>query len=317
VDVFWQYLAMFAVPRDQAIFHAVPLMDDPFAPRALAGIAGLLAIVPGIIVLRRVHSLLAFGGLWFLLILVPSSVLFVLGIGEPMAEHRAYVAAVGLFLTWGSAFGILMHRMADRGRVRVLVYAIAGLFLAQLAVQTLIRNAVWGDPVALSREAARLAPDHWMPRLLLGEAYRQTGRCEQAVLEYRAASAIRPEEEFPYTKLAGCLIAGRRLAEAETALAQLRAVNPGSDDASMGLGVLAAIGNRPEEAHRYFEETLARNPGSSQARQMLAFVEGSLPVAQHQRLCEEMRYLGQGSFEFDGCVARLRDQSASREDDGL
>ncbi len=43
--------------------------------------------------------------LWFLLLLVPSSVLVVLDQGEPMAEHRVYLASCGLFLAAGRVIG--------------------------------------------------------------------------------------------------------------------------------------------------------------------------------------------------------------------
>ncbi|MEQ1897759.1 MAG: hypothetical protein ABL971_10285 [Vicinamibacterales bacterium] len=241
VDVFWRYLGMFAVPVDQAIFHAVPMVSSPFAPRALAGMLGLVAFLGAVWGLRRVHSLLAFGLLWFLVIQIPSSVLFTLGIGEPMAEHRAYVAAIGLFLTWGTAFAMLWSRASTRPWGRAIVCAAGVLFVGQMGLKTMVRNAIWGDPVLLSREAIGLAPEHWVPRLLLAEALRHTGRCGEAIPEYRAAISARPQEEFPYTKLAGCLIEERRLDEAETALLQLRTINPESRDASMVLGIVATL----------------------------------------------------------------------------
>ena len=197
VDAFWRYLAMFFVPRGQSIFHAVPVVDSLFSLRAIGGLGGLALL--GILIwrLRRVHSLISVGLLWFTLLLVPSSVLFILGRGEPMAEHRAYLSAAGLFLAWGGVFGILW---AHTDRRRLLVAVTTVVFLAQLGFQTFIRNVIWHDPVVLSREAASLAPTHWMPRILLAEALRQNGRCSEAATEYRAAIAIRPEDEFPYTE---------------------------------------------------------------------------------------------------------------------
>ena len=175
---------MLFVPRDQSIFHALPFTDSLLAPRAIAGIGGLVAFVALIWALRRWHSVMGLGLLWFTLLLVPSSVLFVLGRGEPMVEHRAYLSSAGLFLTWGTAFGLLWARV---GRRRVLLAAAGIIFLIQLGFQTVIRNVVWQDPVMLSMEAENLAPDHWMPRILVAEALRQNGRCAEAEPEYRAA----------------------------------------------------------------------------------------------------------------------------------
>ena len=70
----------------------------------------------------------------------------------------------------------------------------AGLALVVLAfgAQTLLRNAVWADPVALWQEAVDLAPAHYRPRLLLGEALQDAGRRDEALEQYRTAIRLRP-----------------------------------------------------------------------------------------------------------------------------
>ena len=298
VDAFWRYLAILFLPRNQSIFHALPVINSVFAARAIADIAGLVAFCGLVWVLGRVHSLIAFGLVWFGLMLVPSSLLFILGRGDPMAEHRTYLSSVGLFLTWGTGFAMLWAR-AQRQRVLV---ALAGIvFVAQLGFHTVIRNMVWQDPVALSREAQMLAPDHWMPRILVAEALRQHDRCSEAVPEYRAAIALRPRHEFPYTRLSACLIETRRIAEAEEVLRQLYAVNPQSQDAAMGLGIFAIMDGRIDESRKYFADVLARDPGRTRANQMLAFIDGKLSAVESERLCGELRQAAGEAFKLDAC----------------
>jgi hypothetical protein len=286
LDAFWRYVAILFVPRDQSIFHALPFIDSLLAPRAIAGVGGLVAFVALIWALRRWHSVMAMGLLWFTLMLIPSSVLFVLGRGEPMVEHRAYLSSAGLFLTWGTAFGVLW---VPAGRRRILVAVAGVVFLIQLGFQTVIRNMVWQDPVMLSMEAKNLAPDHWMPTILVAEALRQNGRCAEAVPEYRAAIAGRPQYEFPYTRLSTCLIETHRLAEAEQAIQQLHTMNPKSQDAAMGLGLFAMMDGRVDESRRYFQLVLAQDPGRARAQLMLDFIDGTLPATEHQRLCDELQ----------------------------
>jgi protein O-mannosyl-transferase len=286
-DAFFRYLLLFLSPRDQTIFHVVPFLS-PLDPRAIAGAIGLVAFVTLTWSARRFHSLFAFGLLWFLLLMVPSSLLFLLGRGEAVAEHRAYLPAAGLFLTWGSAFSIVWHRVA---RWRRLIAVTATVFLLGLSLQTLTRNAIWNDPVVLSREAVQLAPDHWIPRLLLAETLRQNGRCDEAVVEYQATIARRSSEEFPYSKLAECLVQVHRLDDAEQALRQLAALNPASQDAAIGLGTLALLGDRREESRAHFEQALARNPAQPRAKALMAFLDGSLTGPDRIRLCNELRSL--------------------------
>ncbi|NOT28137.1 MAG: tetratricopeptide repeat protein [Acidobacteria bacterium] len=261
VDALSRYLLLLFSPRGQSIFHAVPLVDTLWSANTLAALLFLVALVAFIVRLRTSHSLMALGLIWFVLLLVPSSGLLILGLGEPMAEHRVYLSAAGLFLTWASAFGILW---AQPGRRKIAV-AGAAVFLAALGFQTVVRNNILEDPIRLSQEAVDLAPRHWMPRILAADALRRSGRCEEAVLQYRAAILIRPVDEYPYTMLARCLINERRLDEAEEALRQLHTVNPRSQDASMGLGVFSLLAGRLDESRAHFQDVLSRDASRAQA----------------------------------------------------
>ena len=104
-------------------------------------------------------------------------------------------------------------KAAGRG---TLVVATAGfVLLLQLSGQTLVRNEMWGNPVALAQEAVALSPDEWVPRLFLGETLRQHGRCEEAVPAYRAALAMRGGlRDFTRQKLAACLAVTGHVADA-------------------------------------------------------------------------------------------------------
>jgi Flp pilus assembly protein TadD len=298
IDAFWRYFLIFLVPQNQTIFHALPFIEGLFSLRAIVDLFGLAGFIALAWALRRMHSLLGVGLVWFALLLVPSSVLVILGRGEPMAEHRAYLSAAGLFLAWGCAFGVLWART---GRRRMMVTATAVVFVALLGLQTLVRNAIWQDPVLLARESAQLAPAHWMPRLLIAEALRQNGRCPEAVAEYRMAIAIRPSEEYPYTRLSRCLIQERRLREAEDVMRKLHAAHPASQDASMGLGVFAILDGRLSESRAHFQEVLGREPGHAGAKLMLGFIDGQLQAVEQRRVCAELQMVSGQALTIDGC----------------
>ena len=298
IEVIWRYLALFLAPRGQSIFHAVTLIDSFTSLRAIVNLAALAAFLSLAWRLRRAHGLVGFGLVWFILLLVPTAVLFTLGRGEAMVERRTYLPAAGLFLILGYSFAGLWARA---GRQRLLAGAAAVVFLASLSFLTLMRNVVWHDPVTLTQEAARLAPGHWMPRVMVGEAFRQSGQCPDAATEYRAAIALRPQEEFPYTRLAGCLIAMRDLDGAEGALQELRAVNPQSQDASMGLGVFALIRGQLPEARAYLREAIDREPARPRASLLLAFIDGTLPASEIAGACEELRLIAGGTLSLEMC----------------
>ena len=298
VNAFWRYLILMIAPRGQAIFHAVPMLG-PLDLRALGGVAGLVGFAGVVWVLRPYHGILSFGLLWFLLLLVPSSLLFILGRGEALAEHRAYLSAAGLFLAGGAAFGSLWSRT----RWRTLLAGATAMLIVLLSMQTLLRNAIWHDPVALSREAVNRSPGHWIPRLLVAEALRQGGRCGEAVPEYQASIALRPQDDIPYAKLTECLIRLRRFDEAGQTLDRLKQLSPSSQEAAMGLGLLALLQDRPEVSRALFEQAVGRNPSSPRAGAMLAFLEGRLPTEECQRICDELRSIAGGPIALRTCAS--------------
>jgi Flp pilus assembly protein TadD len=63
--------------------------------------------------------------------------------------------------------------------------------LLSLSGRTLLRNAMWSTPVLLWSEAVARAPNHWMPRTVLGESLHDAGRHEEAVAAHRVARSPR------------------------------------------------------------------------------------------------------------------------------
>ncbi|MBM3820053.1 MAG: tetratricopeptide repeat protein [Acidimicrobiia bacterium] len=298
IDAFWRYLLLFFVPQGQSVFHDVPAIRGLFDVRALLGMGGLAALLAAAWALRRVHALLPLGIVWFVLLLVPSGVLATFGRGEPMAEHRAYLPAAGLFLAWGFAFGALWARA---GRDRTIAATAAAILLVSLAALTIVRNVVWDNPVLLAQEATVRSPGHWVPRMLLAEALRQSGRCGDAVREYRVVTAARPQDPFAYGQMARCLIVTGRLSEAEPVLRRVRDLSPASPDGSMGLGVLAILRGRPGESRVHFGRVLERDPGHAQAQRLLAFIDNTLPDAERRRVCQELGATAGGALAVDRC----------------
>lgn len=303
-EALWRYLGLFAFPDGQALFHAIDLPGRTPPLRMVAAAVAIVAVPLVSWSLRRVHSLMAFGGLWFVLLLLPSSILFALGVGEPLAEHRGYIAAAGLFLGWGSAFAMLWERTAGRPALRGLVATIAVLFVAQLSARTFFRNEMWSDPILLAQESVELAPDHWIPRMLLGESLRRVGRCDDAILVYRRVISLRPEEQDAYTKLGSCLVERHRFDEAKVVMHQLRALNPASRNASVTLGILAVLENHPARARGYFMEAIEHHPEHTDAHHLLAFVNGTLSAEERGQFCDELHAMAD-TFDHAGCVSRL------------
>ena len=309
VDTLRGYLQLLAWPTGQAIFHAVEPIDSLFSARAALALAAVAAGVVLVRALRRVNALVPLGFAWFVLFLVPSAVLFVLGRGEALAEHRVYLASTGLFLAAGSLVAQALRRTQDEAPLlRWVMIGVLVVGILQLGVRTIVRNTVWSDPERLWREAMLQAPGHWLPHLMLGEVQRQRHGCAAAEAEYRAAIRLRPEEVFPYTKLGSCLVDARRLDEAEMVFVGLRDVAPTSAEGPTGLAIVAMLKGAPLNSRMHLQEAIVRDPAAIVPRQLLVTLEEPRDPAAALAICEEIRRLAPNTPGNEDCIRRTRER---------
>jgi tetratricopeptide (TPR) repeat protein len=248
----------------------------------------------------------ALGLLWFLLLLVPSAALVVFNRGEPMAEHRVYLASVGLFLAISVAVGWLSVRFSRSRPVLQWTFRLtiaAGVL--SLAGHTVIRNAVWSSPVALWGDAAYKAPDHWYPALLLGESLHDAGQHQQAVAQFTKSIQLRPFEAPTYGKAGICLVETGRLDEAEAMFAKMRVLSPLAPEATNGLATVALQRGQLDDARRKFLETLQNNPRNVPARVGLATIaERTGHPAEALARCQEIQQLAPDTTGSADCISR-------------
>jgi Flp pilus assembly protein TadD len=313
MEVAWRYVLLLMTPGSQSIFHEVAPIRSIFEWRALFALLTVAVIATCAWRVRNAISVVSFGITWFLLLLIPSAVLVILDLGEPMVEHRVYLAVGGLFIAAGAAVGRLRLALV-RPRTMRAAGALATVGVASLAGATLVRNAVWAHPVTLWLEAVQQAPDHWRARLMLGEALQDEGRCGEAIVQYRLGIALRPQEKFGYMKLGLCLAEMGRLDEASAAFERLRQLDPQSTVASTGLGAVAMLAGDPDRARRYFLETIQHDPRNVPARQSLATLEETVAAnpGEALRRCEEIQQIAPETPGNDECIRRNR----SRVGDG-
>lgn len=223
LDVMRRSLLLMLLPRGQTIFHAIDPIDSVVDPRLWLDLTVIGALAAAAWWTRRTRPPIAFGILWFVLLLVPAAVLVLFDQGEPMTEHRIYLASCGLFVGAGAAAGLAVEslprwRMAGAGMLALAVTALGG--------QTVVRNRVWADPVLLWGESVALAPDHPRPRLLLGEALADTGQHDLAIQQFQRAIRLRPTDATGYLKLGRLFAGAGRLEEARLQLARAAALEP-------------------------------------------------------------------------------------------
>lgn len=309
VEVAFRYFSLLLSPVDQSVFHQVSEAAWPPSPRLVLAVVWLIAWTGAAWKLARFDGAVALGMVWFLLLLVPSAVLVVLNLGEPMAEHRVYLAAAGFFLMFGTVVGHIWQFFDTRSRQsRLALRACLAMWLTVLGGLTVLRNEVWSSPVTLWLDAATKAPDIWVPHVMLGVALQERGSTEEAVVAYRRAIALRPTEQVPYMRLGLALAELGRLDQARGSFTRLLALDPASAVGHNGLGAVATLEGRHDEARGHYEQALAHHPADIAARQSLAMLHESVwhNPAEALRLCDEVRQIAPETPDIDACIARNR-----------
>jgi sulfite exporter TauE/SafE len=193
--VIWRYVGLLLVPAGQSLVHQVRWVRSPLDPIALLALAGVAAALVAAVRAVDVRPVAAFGAIWFLAAVAPTSTFVPLR--DAMAEPRTYVAAGGLLL---AAASLVARPLATRRAAR----AVAVCVLVLLAVLTHARNAVWADPLRLWDESVRRSPEAWQAHLEYAESLREIGQCARAIPEYEAALRLNPHQPEAAARLRRC-----------------------------------------------------------------------------------------------------------------
>jgi tetratricopeptide (TPR) repeat protein len=245
------YLRLLAWPVGQCADWPFPASRSFLEPAVLAGalfLGGLvLAAVFLVVRLRDVPGdpaaaarASAFGALFFLVALAPSSSLVPLL--DPLAEHRVYLAALGPFLAVAAVGAALLRRLApSRALLAGCALTLAAGAAAGLA--TARRAAVWTTPVAFWTDTAEKAPQKARVLQGLGDALLEANRTAEALEAFRRAR-VRASD---HTVVMGAVLQSL-------------------------VSTLTALG-RTDEARAELDATLRRSPRDATALALLASVE--------------------------------------------
>ena len=299
--VFLQYIKLLIFPltlNADYSYNAFPVTTSWADANALLAVLILVALGCGLLSILQSRPLVAFGGAWFFVALLPVSQ--IIPHHEMMAEHFLYIPSVGFFLMVAALFDPLV----DRPRVAPMLYAAGVVALLLLSLRTVWRNADWRDELTLWGKTVQVAPQAARARNNLGAAYLRRGELTRAEAELEAAVQIKPDfavahgnlgkifldrdgleraerelqtalrlkedEVIPRLWLGAVYVRKGQMAEAEQQFRAALASPPYDAYAYNNLGVLFAKGGRVKEAESAFREALRRMPDLAEARQNLA-----------------------------------------------
>ncbi len=279
--VIWRYIALMFVPVGQTIMHTVRFTTSVADPVAWTAFIALAAGFVFAYKERQRHPVVAVGVVWFLIGLIPSSIV---PLHEGMAEHRVYLASGGLFL---AAAAILARPLASSTAARVT----AVLLLAACGWLTIQRNAVWRDQRRLWGEAVRRSPGMWEAHFAYADALRDRRQCGQAIGEYETALRLRPRHRDALTNVGICYAETKRFGDAERTFTELITEYPDWSRGYTNFGVLEVMRGNYEKGRSFYLQALQRNPQAVLARMRLAELDEAVyhDYASAARLCDEAR----------------------------
>lgn len=248
------------------------LPSSPFAPQVIAGAAFTLAAfaVAGVLAWRRAPAAMPLAV--FLLPLTPTIALAVARGYVAHAERLVYTSSVGA--AWLLAMGLTR---ADRSTTwRLPARAAAALLVVASAWVTWRVLPDWRDDASMYAAMVRAQPEHVEGRIGLASTMVERGRIAEAHAQLDAAERL--ESRHPALHVTRALAALRSedwpavLAAAQRA----RAADPARTDAALLEAQALVRLHRLDEADRALADLLARNPGLPQAEALL----GELRLAQ-------------------------------------
>jgi cytochrome c-type biogenesis protein CcmH/NrfG len=311
--VIWRYVGLIAWPWGQSIMHGVHRATSVLDPAGWIAVAGLAGASAGAMLVRRSHPAVTLGILWFLAVLAPSST--VVALREGMAEHRVYLASVGIFMSVASVLTTWLHGGRAPHRVNRGVAGGLAAVVVICFVLTVLRNQVWASPVSLWTEATVRAEGMWEPHYALADSLREKGDCGAALPEYRAVVSLRPEHRDAFTNLGICLAQTGQLAEAEQAFRRVLEIDPSFPRGYTNLGALALVAGDTARARDYYREAIAQDPDNVLARMQLASLYEKTFHDYHAaaRMCGEARLLAPSTAGVVECVERNQRLAADKD----
>ncbi len=262
-------------------FWPDPLVAD-YADWPLAG--SLTTVLPWALVVmtllgatawafhRRLQ--LAFLGVWFFLILAPSSSFYPL-VTEVVAERRMYLPLAGVValvvLGGHMALAETWRRLRwQPGRQRVVEVVALLAMVATLAPLTVRRNEDYRSEVSFWSDVVAKRPNNARAHYNLGNALERQRKPDEAIAHYAEAIRIEPNYLIAHNNLGIALASQGRLDEAIAHYAEALRLNPKFATAHNNLGIALARQGRLDEAIAHYAEALRINPNYAQAHHNLA-----------------------------------------------
>ena len=195
--IIFYYLKLFIFPINLNIY---PMMSPSTSLFEFPVFISLLIILSLIIFAVTIswgrrqfvqNKVISFAVFWFFITLLPSSSFIPLN--DLIAEHRAYLPAVGASIFFGTVFSIFICALKNHVKLKLFKSFAVVLVLPLFSLLNIQRNLVWKDGFTLWKDSALKTPNYAKPHINLGSEYDKKGLKKLAVEEFKKAIELLPD----------------------------------------------------------------------------------------------------------------------------
>ena len=259
--VILHYLRLAVWPHPLCLDYHWPLVRSISA--AVGPGLAVGALLASTLVARYRAPAVGFLGVWFFLVLAPSS--SVIPLADAAFEHRMY-------LPLAAVIALVVLGLARMPLPRVIGIGAVAAATITLALLTMDRNAQYRDPIALWQQTVALRPENPRAHVNLGALLTQQGDVEAAKTHELIALRLDPRDAKTQYNLGLLLAQQHQLDEAIQHFQHALTLTPLYADAHNNLGAVLLLKGRLADARGHFEEALRINPNHAQARYNMALV---------------------------------------------
>lgn len=247
------------------------VFPEPFSlahPAVLAYVSCTILLTIAVVISLRYTRAVMSGAMMYFALLFPT--LGVIGFTDVVAANRfLYLPMIVLLIPLGvlGARAVESGRPTSRARFVWIVVGLSALGGVCLGEAMITRQAMmpWRDTVRLYVHLAQAAPNAPKVRFNYGNALSDVGRLTEAVVEYEAALALKPEYDHAHNNLAVTLDALGRNEQADDHFERAILLNPNSARARNSYGAVLLRRGSVDRAIALLQEARRIDPDLTEA----------------------------------------------------
>ena len=229
--------------------------------------AGLLLVAVSILAIRTIRQFPWFivGWLWYLGTLVPVIGLMQVG-AQAMADRYTYLPLIGLFII--TAWGFAELIAGWRNKKKLLALAGASLLIT-LMVSSWFQVRHWKNSITLFQHAVEATSKNYLAYEKLGVALTARGKPAAAIMHFKEALRIKPDNEGVHLNLADALLSKGKIDECIRYYQKVLRDHPGYATLHHNLGVVLVREGKINSAIVHLRKAFRIKPEYAQAHNSL------------------------------------------------